>query len=138
MAAPEARKPTVEKPAPATPAEPPTFTDADKSLIRRIHGFMPQKQLLGILNDRLLATYGTSTAPYTIEQLHAEIATLSTAKPSAGLGWAGLRKVLAQAKASGVLARVDEQVIRDFAIVFSLSPKQLMRLKEILVQPADD
>ena len=29
------------------------FTDAERSLIKKIHGYMPHMQLLGILNDRL-------------------------------------------------------------------------------------
>ena len=53
-----------------------TFTEADQSLIRKIHGYMPRMQLLGILNDRLRADIGSDAAAYTIEQLHAEIAAL--------------------------------------------------------------
>ena len=37
---------------------------------------MPRLQLLGILNDRLRADIGPDAPPYTIEQLHAEIAAL--------------------------------------------------------------
>ena len=36
---------------------------------------------------------------------------------------------------AGTLDRINEQVINDFAVVFSLSPKHLMRLKDILLQP---
>ena len=91
---------------------------------------MPRMQLLGILNDRLRADVGSDA--YTIEQLHAEIAALPGAKTGGDHGWAGLRKLLAQAKHAGTLDRINEQVINDFAVVFSLSPKHLMRLKDIL------
>ena len=52
------------------------FTEADRSLIRKIQGYMPRMQLLGILNDRLRADIGSDAPPYTIEQLHAEITAL--------------------------------------------------------------
>jgi hypothetical protein len=114
------------------------FTEADRSLIRKIHGYMPRMQLLSILNDRLRADIGSDAPPYTIEQLHAEIAALPGAKPGGDHGWAGLRKLLAQARRAGTLDRINEQVINDFAVVFSLSPKHLMRLKDILHQPEED
>jgi hypothetical protein len=60
------------------------------------------------------------------------------ARPGGDHGWAGLRKLLTQAKRAGTLDQIDEQVISDFAVVFSLSPKQLMRLKDILLHPAAD
>lgn len=109
------------------------FTDADRSLIRKVQGFLPTAQLLGILNDRLRSDLGPDTQPYTVEQLHAEIAALPGAKPGGDHGWAGLRKLLAQARADGTLSQVSEQVITDFAVVFSLSPRQFMRLKDILI-----
>ena len=54
------------------------FTEADKSLIRKIHGYVPAQQLLGILNDRLLTDLGPEAKPYTAEQLHAEMAGIVT------------------------------------------------------------
>jgi len=114
------------------------FAEADRSLIRKIHGYMPRLQLLGILNDRLRADIGSAAPPYTIEQLHAEIAALPGAKPGGDHGWAGLRKLLTQARRAGTLDRINEQVINDFAVVFSLAPKHLMRLKDILLQPEED
>jgi hypothetical protein len=68
-----------------------TFTEAEKSLIRKIRGYLPPLQLLAILNDRLRSDLGPDAAPYTVEQLHAEIAALPGAKPGANHGWAGLR-----------------------------------------------
>ena len=96
---------------------------------------MPRMQLLGILNDRLRSDLGPDVQPYTIEQLHAEIAALPGSKPGGEHGWGGLRKLLAQAKRAGTLDRINDQVINDFAVVFSLSPKHLMRLKDILLPP---
>jgi len=114
------------------------FTEAEKSLIRKVHGYLPALQLLGILNDRLRADLGPDAQPYTAEQLHNEIAAIPGAKPGGDHGWAGLRKLLAQAKRVGTLDQITDQVINDFAVVFSLSPKHLMRLKDILLQPAED
>ena len=114
------------------------FTEADRSLIRKIHGYMPRMQLLGILNDRLRSDLGPDAQPYSIEQLHGEIAALPGSKAGGDHGWAGLRKLLAQAKRAGTLDQINEQVINDFAVVFSLSPKHLMRLKDILLQPAEE
>lgn len=115
-----------------------TFTEAERSLIRKVHGYLPPLQLLGILNDRLRSDLGLDAQPYTIEQLHAEISTLPGAKTGVNHGWAGLRKLLAQAKDAGTLEQINEQVINDFAVVFSLSPKELMRVKDILLQPEED
>ena len=114
------------------------FTEADKSMIRKIHGYVPAKQLLGILNDRLRSDLGDDEPLYTIEQLHAEIAAIQGGAMKADQGWAGLRKLLANAKRAGTLGQITDQVIHDFAIVFSLSPKQHMRLKDILLQPEED
>lgn len=114
------------------------FTEADRSLIRKLHGLLPATQLLGILNERLRADLGPDAAPYSAEQLHLEVATLPGGKQAAEQGWAGLRKLLAQARRDGTLACVTEKLINDFAVVFSLSPRQLMRLKDILLQQPED
>lgn len=115
-----------------------SFTEAEKSLIRKIHGYLPPLQLLAILNDRLRSDLGSNAQPYTIEQLHAEIAALAGARPGGNHGWAGLRKLLAQAKRAGTLELMNEQVVNDFAVVFSLSPKELMRVKDVLLQPVEE
>jgi hypothetical protein len=49
------------------------FTEAEKSLIRKTHGYIPIEQLLGILNERLKSDLGPNATPHTAEQLHAEI-----------------------------------------------------------------
>lgn len=49
------------------------FTEAEKSLIRKTHGYIPIQQLLGILNERLKNDLGPNALPHTAEQLHAEI-----------------------------------------------------------------
>lgn len=130
-ARPEARR--LRNPQPAR-----SFTEAERFLIRKIHGYLPPLQLVAILNDRLRADLGPDAQPYTVEQLHAEIAAMPGAKPDSDHGWAGLRKLLAQAKRGGTLDQITEQLINDFAVVFSLSPKHLMRLKDILLHPAED
>lgn len=111
-----------------------SFTDAEMVLIRRIHGVLPPMQLLDLLNARLVADRGASVPAYTIEQLQRTIATL--AKPPVEPGWSGLRKLIEQARASGVLAQINAQVIDDFAIVYSLNARQVVTLKDILL-PSD-
>lgn len=107
------------------------FTAADKSLIRSVQGYMPPRQLLAILNERLAGDLGPDAAPYTMEQLHAELQHIPTAT-SAG-DWGGLRKLLAHARRDGVLELLDVQLIDDFAVVFSLSSAQVLRLKDVVL-----
>lgn len=123
---------------PAKPAQKPSdFTAADKALIRKVHGYMAPLQLLGILNERLLCDQGGSAVLYTIDQLKAEIASVTTAVPSSGNDWGTLRKLLAKARREGVLGQINEQVINDFAVVYSLNQKQVMTLKDILLNGED-
>ena len=110
------------------------FTPAEKALIARVHAFMPATQLLELLNERLICDLGLDAARYTMDLLQREIGQASPAAPGGDLDWAGLRKLLAQARRSGVLAKVNEQVIDDFAVVWSLNPKQVMSLKDVLLR----
>lgn len=114
------------------------FTAAERALIRKVHGYMPAPQLLSILNERLVCDLGPDAAPYTMEQLYAEIGDATGAVPAGGHDWASLRKLLARAKRAGVLALITEQVIDDFAVVFSLNTKQVLSLKEILLRAGED
>lgn len=110
------------------------FNAADRSIIRRVHGYMSAAQLLNILNERLACDQGEGAQPFTLDQLRAEIASLTGgATPGSG-DWASLRRVLAKAQRDGVLDGIDEQVIDDFAVVFSLNQKQVMVLKDIVLQ----
>jgi len=118
---------------PAQTLKPREFTSADKALIRRVHGYMAPLQLLGILNERLVCDMGDSAALYTIDQLKAEIASVTTAVPATGNDWGTLRKLVAKARRQGVLDLVNEQVINDFAVVYSLNQKQVMTIKDILL-----
>jgi hypothetical protein len=114
------------------------FTDSEKALIRKINGYVPASQLLKILNDRFISDLGQEATPHTTEQLHAEIAAVSAPASNGGTGWAMLRKLLSVAERDGALKLITENVIQDFAIVFSLSPKQVMRLKDILLQQTEE
>lgn len=109
------------------------FTTADKGLIRKVHGFMPAQQLLDILNERLVCDLGSDATLYTMEQLYAEVGDAMGA-PAGGHDWPSLRKLLAKAQRDGVLDKIDEQTINDFAVVFSLNPKQVLALKDIVLQ----
>src|SRR5690606_7469760 len=113
------------------------FTPAEKALIKRMAKLVAPQQLLDILNERLFSDLGPDAAPYTLAVLNAEIGA-DAGLYTAGSGWAGLRKLLMQAQRSGVLAKVDEQLIDDFAIVYSLNPKQVVALKDIVLRTAGD
>lgn len=132
---PEARRAAAPAPASLPLIVSRSFTVADKSLIRKTHGFMPPQQLLDLLNERLKADL-PKARPYTMAQLDAEIR--AVADPETADNWAGLRKVLAQARRAGVLAHITPQLIDDFAVVFSLTPAQVMRLKDIVLPQAED
>lgn len=133
----EPTKPAAKTPSPAATGTPREFTASDRALIRKLHGYMSAAQLLGILNERLAADLGEATAAYTLDQLRSEIAALSRQEP-AGADWASLRRLLAVARRDGVLGQVNEQVIDDFAVVFSLNPKQVLALKDILLAKEED
>ena len=114
------------------------FTAAEKNLIGKVHGYMPAQQLLAILNERLACDLGPDALPYTMEQLHAEIGDAASVTPDGGHDWASLRKLLAKAESTGVLDTITEQVINDFAVVFSLTSKQVLSLKDIVLQAKED
>ena len=106
------------------------FTVAERSLVRKVHGFMPAQQLLDLLNERLYADLGQHAIAYTMDQLQAELACQLAATPTSD--WAGTRKVLANARHSGLLDLITTEIMEDFAVVFQLTPQQSTRLKDIL------
>lgn len=112
------------------------FTDADLILIRRVSAYLPAIQLLELLNARLLADIGAAAAPYSMEQLQRTITTL--ARPPREPGWGGLRKLIEEARATGVLGQITAQRIDDFAVVWSLNAKQVVTLKDILLASDGD
>lgn len=118
--------------------KPREFTASDKALIRKVHGYMATLQLLGILNERLVCDVGDEAALYTIDQLKAEIASVTTAVPASSNDWGTLRKLLAKARRDGVLNLIDEQVINDFAVVYSLNQKAVISLKDVLLNGDDE
>lgn len=113
------------------------FTVAEKSMIAKVHGYMPAQQLLDLLNERLVADLGPDATRYSMDQLYAEIGS-NQVTPAGGHDYGSLRKLLAKAKREGVLAAINEQVINDFAVVFSLNPKQVVTLKDIVLQSDED
>lgn len=119
------------------PTTPRAFGAADKALIRSVHGYMPAAQLLGVLNARLVAD-DEHAKPFTLEQLQTEVHALAKEIPSGGNDWASLRKTLASARAAGLLATITEQAVQDFCVVFSLTPAQAVRLKDILAGATDE
>ncbi|MDL5034370.1 hypothetical protein QRD43_20880 [Pelomonas sp. APW6] len=114
-------------------SSPRQFTSADLSLIKKVGRFMPQPQLLKILNDRLRIDAGDSAASFTPEQLQQELARQGAVNAGGGRDWTSLRKRLAIARREGVLATITEQVINDFAIVYQLNAKQVLELKDIVL-----
>lgn len=136
---PEARRvgpttPAAAKPAAATRTEP--FNPAERALIRSTHGYMPMADLLRVLNERRTADRGAAVA-VTLEQLHAELQ--AAADPRGGAGdWAALRKLIGQARRSGVLASATATVIDDFAICYQLAPAQVMQLRDVIRNAKED
>lgn len=115
------------------------FTPAEKSMIRRLHGYMPAKNLLDLLNERLMADLGPDAAPYTPDQLHEAIQDHSAAElPEGGHDRASLRRLLIRAQRTGLLSRIDSTVLSAFAIVFSLTPAQELRLKDVIGSVKED
>lgn len=112
------------------------FTPADKSLIKKLHGYMPAQQLLELLNERLAADMGEDETPHTMDQLFAEIGEVD-ATPADGNDWSSLRKLIAKARRDRVMDLVNRQVIDDFAVVFSLTPAQVLRLQDVLLRRED-
>ena len=113
------------------------FTVAEKALIRKMHGYVPAPQLLALLNERLVCDLGEDAMPYTMEQLHDQIGE-GTEAPAGTNDWANLRKLLAKASRSGVLASITEQTINDFAVVFSLNARQVLHLKDVVLSAKKD
>lgn len=113
---------------------PRAFTPAEKALIRKVHGYMPAQQLLELLNERLAADLGPDEPEYAMEQLYDEIGEAGEAAPAGGHDWSSLRKLVAKARRDGVLEKITRDVIDDFAVVFSLSPAQVLRLHDVLLR----
>jgi hypothetical protein len=114
------------------------FTPAEKALIKKAHGFMPPNKLLELINDRRLADLGHGVEPYTADQLHDAIKALGGQADQPATTWAGLRKVIAHARHSGLLAKIDKQLIDDFGVVYQLNAKQVLVLKDILLAQNED
>ncbi len=118
----------------AAAATPRPFTVAEKSLIEKAHGYMPAHKLLEVLNERLVADQGPDAVLHTMEQLYTEIGTKSTpAKSPDAQDWGALRKLVATAQEQGTLQRVTAQLIDDFAVVFSLTSAQALKLADVLL-----
>lgn len=121
------------------PAPPREFTPADLSMIRKLGRIMPEAQLLEILNQRLLADVGRRVMPYTTEQLSKALSDQQAQADKGGArDWTALRRLLADARRSGVLDAINEQVLEDFAVVFQLTAKQLVDLKDIVLPALED
>lgn len=116
-----------------TPAakKPRGFGPAEKALIGKLQAFMPAAQLLDILNARLLADLGAAAVPFTTAQLQDEVSAQVTTSATGG-EWASLRKLLAQARRSGLLTAMTPALIDDFAVVWKLSPAQHMHLRDVI------
>lgn len=110
------------------------FSAADRALIAQVHSYMPRVRLLSVLNARLLADRGADEPCYTAAELEEEIRRVAPKAATQRAGdWAGLRKLLSDARREGVLDMVTEQVIQDFALIFRCTPKQVITLKDILL-----
>lgn len=116
------------------------FTAAEKALIQKIHRHLPTVDLLALLNERLEADLGPDAAHYTLAQLRTEIERVAgtAGGPIATDDWSSLRRLLAGARRDGLLDLVTPRIIDDFAVVFTLSPAQLVRLKDVVLTAKED
>lgn len=114
------------------------FTPAEKSLIQRMHRFTSASELLGILNERMSFDLGAAAVPYRLEQVSHEISQLTHPAPVSGKDWVGMRKLINQARKDGVMPLINEQVINDFAVVFSLNTRQVLALKDVLLEQNEE
>lgn len=114
------------------------FTPAEKSLIQRMHRFTSASELLSILNERLSFDLGEAAVPYRLEQVSREISQLTVPAPVSGRDWVGMRKLINQARKDGVMPLINEQVINDFAVVFSLNTRQVLALKDVLLEQNEE
>ena len=94
---------------------------------------MPAQQLLEILNERLRSDLGPDAIAYSMDQLYAQIGSQPTATENSH-DWASLRKTLIIARRQGILDTISDQVINDFAVIFSLNSRQALGLKDIISQ----
>jgi hypothetical protein len=99
-----------------------------------MHALLPMQQLLDILNERLAADLGPDAAPYTLDQLGATVAQWNVPGAIHAQDWAATRKFLANARRCGILDRIDEAVIDAFSVVWQLHPKQVMHLKDVILE----
>lgn len=111
------------------------FTPAERAMIARMAPILPEKSLLELLNERLVSDLGPDAAPYTLEQLRAA----APAKPASAQAsdWVELRRLLARARRTGLLDQITPQMIEDFAVVYSLTAGQLMRIKDAIQSEGD-
>ena len=116
------------------------FTPAEASLIQKRHRHLPAADLLALLNERLEADLGPDAARYTSEQLRTEVDRVAGGAGGriAADDWSSLRRLLASARRDGLLERITPRMIDDFAVVFTLSPAQLVRLKDVVLTAKED
>lgn len=119
----------------AVPAGPPTFTPGERSLIKSMAEYLPAGRLLEILNERVTADRGPTAPLHTLEQLQTE--TRGAGFATATSDWAGLRRLLAEARASGLLDSLTTTTIEDFAVVYQLAPAQALHLKDVIRHAQD-
>lgn len=110
-------------------AKPQGFTEAERALIRAMHGYLPAAELLRILNERRTADRGAAAVAATTEQLHQEVQALAVVRDH---DWTALRQLLAQARGLGLLAACTPDVLEDFAVVFALTPGQVTHLRDVI------
>jgi hypothetical protein len=118
------------KPAAGPRPVPRPFTAADRALIQSMGALVPPIDLLRLLNVRLIADLGPDAPRYTPEQLQEELQRVAARQGDGA--WAGLRRILADARRAGVLDRITAEVLDDFATVYQLTPAQHIHLRDVI------
>jgi hypothetical protein len=96
-----------------------------------MHGYLPAAELLRLLNERLAADLGEHALPYTLEQLYRETHGLAPARAGAD-DWSALRRLLADARTSGLLEHITPTLLEDFAVIFQLTVAQATHIKDVI------
>lgn len=115
-----------------------TLGSAERALICQLSGYMEPVALLALLNSRRKADQGDNAPLVTMDALRAESLRDATAEAATPQGWGALRRLISDARRSGLLAKVRRSNLEDFAVVFSLTPAQVLQMKDVLSGPLDE
>jgi len=116
------------------------ITHAEKSLITNLKDTLSEQRLLSLLNQRRAANAHPAFPALTVADMRHHLGTADCDSRGAqpGADWASKRQLLQRARASGLMGKITKQIVLDFAVVFSLTQAQLIRLTEMVDVDSED